>query len=104
LALPPAVIQERVEQLEGLPVSYHIKVLDGKIELYGDLEDDQRAKGLLNLIRDFEHFLPNLIMHASGHDAGTGLLGEDMRREIERLRGVGSGKWISSAVAKPRLS
>ncbi|KAG8885256.1 F-actin-capping protein subunit alpha [Tulasnella sp. 331] len=85
LALSPTAIRSRITELEELPTSFHIQVLAGDLQMYGVLDEDDRALDVAELIQDFSHLLPDLIMHASGHDTGSVLFSPDMRQQAERL-------------------
>lgn len=72
--------------------------------MYGVLDEDDRALDVAELIQDFSHLLPDLIMHASGHDTGSILFSPDMRRQAERLvvRGQRKGTLASLNVERPK--
>ncbi|KAG8986612.1 F-actin-capping protein subunit alpha, partial [Tulasnella sp. 427] len=93
LALPPEILRTRIAQLEDLPTSFHIEILAGDLQIYGPLDEDPRALDVAELVQDFAHLLPDLVMHASGHDTGSQIFAADYRKEASRL--VSKGKYLS---------
>lgn len=85
LALPPDVIRSRIEGLEDLPTSFHIAIIAHDLQMYGTMDEDPRALDVAELMHDFAHLLPDMVMHASGHDTGSILFSDDMRKEAAKL-------------------
>lgn len=90
LAMPPELLRKRVTELEDLPTSFHLEILSGDLDIYGPLDEDPRSLDVAELVQDFAHLLPDLVMHASGHDTGSQVFGEDFRRTAAQL--VSKGK------------
>lgn len=94
LAMPPQALRTRIAQLEDLPTSFHIEILAGDLQIYGPLDEDPRALDVAELIQDFAHLLPDLVMHASGHDTGSQLFAADFRKEAARFVSKGQCTWL----------
>ncbi|KAG8984877.1 F-actin-capping protein subunit alpha, partial [Tulasnella sp. 427] len=87
LALAPKHIRERLASAAKLQDTYHIKIVDGYADIAAaaDFEEQFKAQDLVELISEFAEFLPNMDIHASKHDMGPNIFGDDFRAEVERL-------------------
>lgn len=79
-------MNERIKKLATHGDSFHIEVKGGKLVpmALGDKEPD-RALDMFELVQDFAHMLPDLVMHASLHDTGAHVMRDDLRSEAIRL-------------------
>lgn len=48
---------------------------------------------MVELIQDFAEFLPNMVVHASMHDMGPNIFGDDFRAEVGRLLSEKACEW-----------
>ena len=87
--MSPDMLRARIAALEELPTSFHIEVMAGDLEIYGSLDEDPRSLDVAELIQDFAHLLPDLVIHASGHDVGSQVFGEDFRSVAAQLLSKG---------------
>ncbi|KAG8919514.1 hypothetical protein FRC00_011243, partial [Tulasnella sp. 408] len=87
LALSPRQVKERLSHAANRFDTFHISIEEGLAsvaEAKNDVEQF-RAQDLVELIQDFAEFLPDMIVHASIHDMGPNIFGDDFRAEAERL-------------------
>lgn len=52
-----------------------------------------RAQDLVELFQDFAEFLPDMVVHASIHDMGPNIFGDDFRADVERLLNEKACEW-----------
>ncbi|CAG8619295.1 5834_t:CDS:2 [Acaulospora colombiana] len=77
-ALSPRTFQSRVQDLAAnLPFSFSLVVTNGSLSLVGERANSIRAKDIADLVEPFAQWLPDLQMHASDHDRGNIVLGQD---------------------------
>ncbi|KAG9050628.1 F-actin-capping protein subunit alpha [Tulasnella sp. UAMH 9824] len=87
LALSPKHIKERLSHAANRFDTFHIRIENGfasVAEAKNDVEQF-RAQDLVELIQDFAEFLPDMVVHASIHDMGPNIFGDDFRAEVGRL-------------------
>jgi hypothetical protein len=77
-ALSPETFRTRLEEVAShLPFSFHLSVKNGKVKVTGERSSLSRAQDIKRLIEPFAAWLPDLTMHASDHDKGNIILGQD---------------------------
>ncbi|KAG8972533.1 F-actin-capping protein subunit alpha [Tulasnella sp. 425] len=86
-ALAPKHIAERLARAAKRPDTFHINIEDGLADVpaVDDYEKQFKARDMVDLISDFAEFLPNMDIHASIHDMGPNILGDDFRAEVKQL-------------------
>ncbi|KIO28700.1 glycosyltransferase family 90 protein [Tulasnella calospora MUT 4182] len=87
LALAPKQVRERLADAANHFDTYHIHIEDGFADVAAakNHEEQFKARDMVELISDFAEFLPNMDVHASLHDMGPNIFGDDFRAEIEQL-------------------
>lgn len=85
--MAPKHIAERLANAAKRPDTFHINIEDGLADVTAADGDEKqfKAQDLVDLISDFAEFLPNMDIHASMHDMGPNILGDDFRAEVKRL-------------------
>lgn len=90
-ALSPQTFQARVKDLgSGLPFSFHLSIRNGTLTVGGERSSLSRAEDIRRLVEPFLEWIPNLIMHASDHDKGNIILGQDQYDTALELINEGS--------------
>ncbi|KAG8923150.1 F-actin-capping protein subunit alpha [Tulasnella sp. 417] len=87
LAMAPKQIKERLAQAAKHFDTYHINIEDGvaSVAAAKNHEEEFKARDMVELISEFTEFLPDMAIHASMHDMGPNIFGDDFRAEVERL-------------------
>ena len=68
-AFKPASIRLRIEHLlSEFDKTWIIRIFNGDVVREGDLEDHDRAHGVVKLMRRFAHELPDMKIAYNGHD------------------------------------
>lgn len=81
-------MEERLLRAEAYFDTYHIRVRGGRISIDGSTEGAiNSAEDMADLIGGLP--LPDLVIHASVHDIGPYIYGDDFRLEVHRLLGEG---------------
>ena len=103
-ALSPESLHKRVEYLrENMDMTWGIRIEKGVMSREGQLADNDRAKGVRDLVKRFLHEVPDMLMWYNGHDIARVMIPWEEKDRLEQF--VEAGKCAyNSALVDSRLS
>ena len=85
-AFSGASFRARVEKLHNATdFAWDIKIRNGRAAAEGELKTHDRAKGVLTLVKRFQHALPDMHIVYNGHDIARQNTGWEERARLDGL-------------------
>jgi hypothetical protein len=85
-AISPESLRQRTDYLaEHVGFTWGVRVQNGRTSTEGELAHHDRARGVVQLMRRFQHELSDMLMWYNGHDNARIMIPWEERARLEQL-------------------